>query len=505
MGDGIERSTPENSPPAPSQIGRYPIVGRLGKGGQAETFRAIHPGFQTTVVLKLAHRPADPTLIDRIENEGRLLASLPAHPHLVKVHDVDLHEGHVFLVLEDVPGSTLEQYAKDRPPDARWAAQTVATIARAMHLAHEQGITHLDLNPRNILIDREGQPRVIDFGMAWSRPWSADEVDASAIGGTFAYFSPEQAWARSEQIGRATDVFGLGGILYFLLTGTPLYAGNSLLCRPGARRASTSFDRERLDRPSIPPGLRAICITALAAEPKDRFATAAALAQALERCIAPSRWRFPALLALLFVLSFGLAWGIQAYRGAATSIIERPTQPGLEVQIWRPDTQFLPLLTALPIKTGDEFQVRCHASKGEGVSIYFVDRSGRLQLLKQFPAADDDREVLYPGPEQARSLKGPPGTEMILALREPNAPSTEELQRIWDSEVEAGPLPMLPEATVARMTVTGVDSEGQRARDLGEIHDRSDPREKIRRRLDEFRKKLEARSTFFEGVAFARE
>jgi len=98
MDDWVERSTPRGTPAVPAQIGCYPIVASLGRGGQAEAFRAIHPGFQATVVLKLAHQPADPALIDRIATERRLLASLPAHRHLVKVHDVDLHEGRVFLV-----------------------------------------------------------------------------------------------------------------------------------------------------------------------------------------------------------------------------------------------------------------------------------------------------------------------------------------------------------------------------------------------------------------------
>ncbi len=116
--DGIEKSSRNDKAPSLPQIGRYTIVATLDKGGQAQTFRAMHPGFQSTVVLKLAHRLADPGMLDRITHEGRLLAALPPHRHLVRVYDVDLHEGRVFLVLEDVPGSTLEQYAKDRPLDA---------------------------------------------------------------------------------------------------------------------------------------------------------------------------------------------------------------------------------------------------------------------------------------------------------------------------------------------------------------------------------------------------
>jgi serine/threonine protein kinase len=309
----FERSSRDDAPSSPPRIGRYPIVAPLGKGGQARTFRAMHPGLKSTVVLKLAHRPASPAIGDRIVSEGRLLASLPPHPQLVRVYDVDFHEGRVFLVLEDVPGATLERYAQDRSPDVRWSARTVATIARAVHLVHEQGITHQDLNPRNVLIDREGQPRVIDFGMAWARPWWVETTDPEQIGGTPRYLAPEQALGQAERIGQATDVFGLGGILFFLLTNTPLYGGEDLHATLQQAR-ERSFDRSLLDRPGITRRLRAICLKALAEDPSDRFRTAAELAVALERFLAPSRWRYAAILASIFLISFGLGWEFQGSR-----------------------------------------------------------------------------------------------------------------------------------------------------------------------------------------------
>jgi len=499
-----ERSTVESAPPVPTQIGRYAIVARLDKGGQAETFRAIHPGLQTTVVLKLAHQKADPSLIDRIATEGRLLASLPAHRHLVKVHDVDLHEERVFLVLEDVPGSTLHHYAKDRTPDAKWAAQTVAAIARAIDLAHEQGITHLDLNPRNVLIDREGQPRVIDFGVAWSRPWWVDGDAESSIGGTPSYLSPEQASGQSDRIGRAADVFGLGGILYFLLTGKPLYQGESRLAVLHQAR-EVAFDRALLERPGIPPRLRDICMKALAKAPGERYATAADLALALERFIAPRRRLHPALLASLFLLSFGLAWGIQTFRHRATQTADLRAQRALDIRIWRPEAPFQPLLQSLPVKAGDEIQIRCRLKSAQEMSIYLVNPLGRMQLLKRFPATAEDREVTYPDLEKSQELKGPAGTELILVLGGPELPEPEEVQRLWDAEGANRPMPSLPATTVARLTANGVAFEGERTRDLGEIRDRSDPQERMRRRLDEFRNRLGQKCAVIEGVAFAHE
>ncbi len=431
--DWIERSTRDNTSSVPTQIGRYPIVAALDRGGQAQTFRAIHPGLETTVVLKLAHRAAEPGMLDRIAHEGRLLASLRPDRNLVKVYDVDLHEGRVFLVLEDVAGPTLEQHVKDRVPDARWSAQTVAAIARAVHLAHEQGIIHQDLNPRNVLIDREGQPRVIDFGVAWSRPWWVEQVDDAYIGGTPHYLAPEQAWGQFDRIGRATDVFGLGGILFFLLTKSPLYAGENFLSTLHRARAA-DFDRSLLNRGGIPARLRRICLKALAVEPRDRFTTAADLAQALERFLAPRRWPYPTLLASLFVLSFGLAWGLKTYRRADPPVVAATSQSSLEVRIWRPETQFQSLLQALPVHAGDEVQVRCRVPKGQGVMLYLVNASGKLQPLEHHPARDDDREIVYPEAGKTSVLQGQPGTEMILAVGRPDGPAPEEVQRLWGDQ-----------------------------------------------------------------------
>ena len=501
--DRIVRSSRDDASSSPPRIGRYPIVAELGQGGQARTFRAVHPGFQATVVLKLAHRPADPEVLDRITSEGRLLANLPPHPNLLKIHDVDLHEGRVFLVLEDVPGLTLEESVKDRPLDVQGAARAVAATARAVHFAHEQGITHLDLNPRNVLIDREGQPRVIDFGMAWSRPWWIEGDGPRFIGGTPRYLSPEQACGQSDRIGRATDVFGLGGILYFLLTNTPLYSGEDRLAVL-QRAREARFDRQSLERPGIPPRLREICLKALAEDPSDRYRTAAELAEALERFDAPRHVRYRSMLAAVFMVAFGLAWVIGSRQAGETPLPEGARQTALEIRIWRPETGFQPLPKALPLRSGDEIQVRCRVPKGQAVSMYFINTLGRVRLLKHHPAAAADREITYPEVGQTRVLEGQPGTEMILAW---GGSEPDDVQRSWDDLAGGDPWPRLPPTTVVRLTADRVDIGGGRDRDLGETRDRADPEERIRNRLDDLRKRLTLtrRSAFFEGLAFAHE
>jgi eukaryotic-like serine/threonine-protein kinase len=506
LDDRIERAAGENPSPAPKQIGRYKIVATLGRGGQAQTFRVIHPGFKTTAVLKLAHKSPDPARIARIATEGRLLASLPAHRHLVKIHDVDFYEGRVFLVLEDVAGQTLDHYVKDRHPEPTWAARTVAAIARAVHVAHEQGITHQDLKPANVLIDREGQPRVIDFGVAWSRPWWADGDAPASIGGTPNYFAPEQARWQSDQIGRGTDVFGLGGILFFLLSGKPLYTGENQRAVWNQAR-EMKFDAKLLDRRSVRPRLRAICLKALAEQPQDRFPTAADLATALDRFAAPRRWPFRALLASLFLLSFGLAWAIQHYRHAGQAATVATSQPSLQVRIWRPDSQFQPLLEALPVHSGDELQIQCHVPRGQTLTLCLVNASGNLQTLAHYPAQEDDRDTFYPTAGKTSELKGQPGTEMVLAIRrtDGNQPAPGEVEQLWQADAAGAAWPALKPSVVVRLRKDGVEFEGEHDRDLGATRDRTDPQERVRQRLDAFRMRLSDQYSYYEGVAFGHE
>jgi len=494
--NGINQSMQNHPRPSPTSIGRYTIVASLAKSGQAETFRAVHPGFQSTVVLKLANHPADPGMIDRIAREGRLLASLPQHPHLVRVHDVDFFDGRVYLVLEDVPGTTLEQHAKNRPLDPRWAAQVVASIARAVQVAHQRGIVHQDLKPKNVLIDPQGQPRVIDFGMAWHHPWWTEQDDPSQLGGTPNYISPEQASGQVESIGPATDVFGLGAILYLLLTKSSPYPGRELDAVLQQARAA-NFDRSLLDRPEIPPQVREICLKALAADPADRFTTAADIGQALERFVAPRRWPYRAILASCFLLAASVPLVLTHIQKPPP----KPAEPELQVQVWRPDTKYQSLLQALPVHTGDELQVRFQAPPGMHLALFSINGQGRLSLLRQDPPRETATELVYPGPDQTRRMEPPEGTETLFLCGRSESPSSEaELHAAWG---EGGAWPVLDTPRrLLRMQRDEVREEGERPRDLGATNTR--PRsDTVAGRLDIFREHLKQRFPFFEGLAFA--
>jgi hypothetical protein len=127
---------------------------------------------------------------------------------------------------------------------------------------------------------------------------------------------------------------------------------------------------------------------------------------------------------------------------------------------------------------------------------------GKLSLLKQYPATDEDREIFYPEMGKTRVLQGQAGTEMILALGGSDGLTPEEVQRLWDGEAKEPAWPSLSQTMVVRLSADRVEIEGERNRDLGETRDRADPQEKIRQRLDDLRKRLKQKCVFFEGLAF---
>jgi serine/threonine protein kinase len=277
------------------RIGKYLVLELLDSGGQARVFRVFHPGLGKEFVLKLARRlleagsspfAAGPPHRAGLIREGRILARCD-HPNLVQVVDLDVHEGRPFVVMEHVSGLTLQQFAGQHPVAPRQAARLVAELARAVAYLHARRIVHQDIKPRNVLVDDRGRPRLIDFGLARLRhAWSDDEDDW--VGGTADYMSPEQAQGRPDLVGTWTDVFGLGALLYHLLTGGPLYRGASRVSVVRQAREA-GYVPVRQVNPRVPRALERICHQAMAAEPAQRYRTAAELERAL-RWFRARRW-----------------------------------------------------------------------------------------------------------------------------------------------------------------------------------------------------------------------
>ena len=264
--------------------GRYRLVELLGQGGMATIFRAVDTQLGRDVAVKLL-RPEylqDPDFSSRFRQEAQAAASL-THPNVVTVYDYGEDPSGPYIVMEIVDGedlSTIIRRSGALPP--RQATRIAAAVARALAAAHARGLIHRDVKPGNVLIGRDGQVKVVDFGIARAVAEAQVTLPGTTLGSVH-YFSPEQA--RGEPATESSDVYALGIVLYELLTGVRPWEGDSAASVGLARLSGPAPDPTTV-RPSVPPDLAAITRKALALEPQDRFVSAAAMADALDQALA---------------------------------------------------------------------------------------------------------------------------------------------------------------------------------------------------------------------------
>ncbi len=402
------------------RIGKYPVIEMLDEGGQAQIFRVLHPELGKDFVLKLARRPtelgvasqADTPVRDRMRLEGQTLAQCD-HPNLVRVVDLDVHEGRPFIVMEYVPGLTLERFVDQNRPGPRQAARLVAELSRAVAYLHARGIIHQDIKPRNVLIDAQGRPRLIDFGLVRLRgAWSGDTTHWT--GGTAAFMSPEQAANRSDAIGPCTDVFGLGGLLYYFLTGRPLYRGLSHLSVLRQAIGAEYLPVRRVNR-RAPRSLERIAHKALAADPERRYRTAVELEHALRRFLMRRR-----------IMQAGL---IAACLLAIAPIVHRATAPRAEPSVNIPTLVTPPRIASFQV---DQFRgepSRAIGPIGLSARAILVDDDVRVSVQLAAPAycylialeSDGDVQPCHPTaadepPRPSAEIHFPPGASTFFGL-----------------------------------------------------------------------------------------
>lgn len=270
------------------RIGGYDVVSELGRGGMGVVYKAYSLRLCRFVALKMmtAGRHASEAELVRFQNEAMLAARL-SHPNIVPVFDSGEHEGNFYFVMAFVEGQGFGGVIADKDPDGlRRGVSILARVARALDYAHRKGIVHRDIKPDNIMVDRDGDPHITDFGIAKNVQRQVSLTARGAMLGTPAYMAPEQANSVLDRVGPLADVYSLGATLYHHLTGRPPFTGDSALSilvqvlekEPDNPRHVAKKERGR----ALDPDLEVICLKAMEKAASLRYDSARAMAEDLE-------------------------------------------------------------------------------------------------------------------------------------------------------------------------------------------------------------------------------
>jgi len=265
------------------ELGDYELLEEVGRGGQGVVFRARQKSLKRIVALKVIGlgQWATEAHLRRFRLEAQAAASLD-HPCIVPIYEVGERDGQCYFSMKFVEGGQLDEVVKQTPLSIRQAVELIAKLARTVHYAHEHGILHRDIKPGNILLDVKGEPHLTDFGLARLVESENAVTRTVEVLGTPSYMAPEQAGGTNTRLTRATDVYGLGAVLYHLLTGHPPFAGGTTY-ETIKLLLETEPRPPRLWNPKVDRDLSTICLKCLGKDPQRRYLSALPLAEDLER------------------------------------------------------------------------------------------------------------------------------------------------------------------------------------------------------------------------------
>lgn len=278
-GDVFDVSSP------PVEFGRYRLLRQLGHGGMGRVFLAHDMQLDRFVALKTPFQMANPDsdIMRRFRDEARAAAKI-LHRHICPIYDISEINGRQVIAMGYIEGDPLsERLDKGEKIPALTAARLTLRIAQALDEAHRQGVVHRDLKPSNIMIDVQGEPVITDFGLALRMECDPKSriTRSGMIVGTPVYMAPEQLAGRSDQIGPCSDMYGLGVVLYEMLTGQVPFTGG--LLQMVAQLSDRGAPDPRVLLPDLDPQLAAICTRMMAVNPADRFGSMEEVSESIAR------------------------------------------------------------------------------------------------------------------------------------------------------------------------------------------------------------------------------
>jgi len=283
FGNGSSRTGLGGSRSDCPDVPGYEVIQRLGEGGMGVVYKARQLGLNRLVALKMIRggSQARPDHLRRFTTEAEAVAKL-RHPNILQIYDIGEASGLPYVALELLDGGSLGDRLAGTPHPGGLAAELLATLARAVHVAHQAAIIHRDLKPTNVLYTSDGIPKITDFGLAKRIDSDDHQTESGQIMGSPSYMAPEQARGHSREVGPAADVYALGAILYEMLTGRPPFKGETPMETVRQVIDDEPVPPSRLV-PRLPGDLETICLKCLRKEPARRYETAQALADDLAR------------------------------------------------------------------------------------------------------------------------------------------------------------------------------------------------------------------------------
>jgi serine/threonine-protein kinase len=397
--------SPVQSVPMLGEFGDYELLEEIGRGGQGVVFRARQKSLNRTVALKVIGlgQWASKAHLKRFRREAEAAASLN-HPSIVPIYDVGERDGSCYFSMQFVEGGQLDEVVRREPIPIREAAELTAKLARTVHYAHEHGILHRDIKPGNILLDAEGEPHLTDFGLARLLESESTITRTLEVMGTPSYMAPEQA--ANAKLTNATDVYGLGAVLYQLLTGHPPFAGGTTyetirLLLDTEPRQPCQLNR-KVDR-----DLSTICLKCIEKDPTRRYAFALALAEDLERWLKhePIRARRTGLL------SRARKWVRRNPAVAALVTLSIALAAGLGGLIWKSELAGRPLTRGIAVLPFENLSDKENAFFADGIQEDILTRLAKIGDLKVISRTS---VMPYRGARNARQIGNALGVSHVL-------------------------------------------------------------------------------------------